>query len=218
MAERKGGRPRPDQPGSGPRRAPTTPQVIRGAELEALKATHPDIRSSFALRWRDAEDRGHLGYNYRQATIGPNGKSRVLSYYDEPPTFESTYRSWHVGTAYERDRYGARPLGELYTLLPRRGELDRDALDRFLTEADEAGYDVARWFSGRRDEAGLRAVGQEGPPPGSDISPAKALRGQGRRLRPGLAPPFPAPNTSSLTIRRSSLYNSPALCQSRNRH
>lgn len=121
-------------------------------------------QSRFALRWRDAEGRSHLGYNYRQTTVGPNGETRVLFSYDAPPTFESTYQDWHTGTAYEPGHHGERPIGELYTLLLRASELGRSALDRFLTEADEAGYAVARWFSGRRDRAGVRAIRQDGDP------------------------------------------------------
>lgn len=164
MTERRGRQPGPEQPGSEPRRGPTTPQVIRGAELQELKATHPDIRSPYALRWTDAEGHSHLGYNFRRTTVDRDGNSRVLFYYDAPPTFEDIYQDWHIGTAYKPGHYGKRPIGELYTLLLPRDELGREALDRFLTEADEAGYDVARWFSGRRDEAGLRAISQDGNP------------------------------------------------------
>lgn len=121
-------------------------------------------QSRFALRWRDADGRRHLGYNYRQTTVDRDGNSRVLFSYDTPLTFESTYQDWHTGTAYEPGHHGKRPIGELYTLLPRTSERGRSALDRFLTEADEAGYDVARWFSGRRDRAGLRAISQDGDP------------------------------------------------------
>lgn len=130
--------------------------------------------SRFALEWRDARGSKHLSYNHRLSTIDRDGNERVLFYHDTPPTFESTYEGWRVGTAYEPGHYGKRPIGDLYTMLLRKGELGRTALDRFLTGAAEAGYDVARWFSGRRDRAGLR---QGGAPAGTSVdgTPVQAM-------------------------------------------
>jgi hypothetical protein len=144
MTERRGRQPGPEAPRPEPGGGQRDSQVIRGAELEHLKASRPEMANSpFALKWTDEQGRSHLGYNYGQTTVGRDGVSRVDFYYDAPPTFESTYEGWRVGTAPVVGPDGEVHPAALYTLhLNLRSRRGREVRDKFLREADEAGYGV----------------------------------------------------------------------------
>ncbi len=69
--------------------------------------------SRFVLEWTDSQG-GHLGYNYRRTTVGLDGQNRVLYHYDEPPTFENTYRDYYVGITPVVGQDGEIRSGSLY--------------------------------------------------------------------------------------------------------
>ncbi len=132
--------------------------MIRGAELDALKASRPEMAGSrFALAWTDEQGRSHLAYNYRRTTVDRDGRERVLFHYANPPTFESDYAAWHVGPARIMGPDESVQTGEFYGLyLDLASRQGRQALKRFLRDADEAGYGVTSWFSTPRSGATTR--------------------------------------------------------------
>jgi len=96
--------------------------------------------------------------------------------YDHPPTFEESYGSWYLGRVVPKPGHAEDRLFAYRIWFPLETRDGRGALRRFLSNADEAGYDV-RHHQAERD----RGVSRDG----TESTPFTFVMA----LRPGYADP-----------------------------
>jgi hypothetical protein len=107
---------------------------------------------------------------------GWDGQVRVGEIYKHPPAFEESYGSWYLGRVVPKPGHAEDRLFAYRIWFPLETRDGRGALRRFLSNADEAGYDV-RHHQAERD----RGVS----PDGTESTPFTFVMA----LRPGYADP-----------------------------